>query len=300
MDFKQLEAFRAIVEKGNFSEAAKSLFISQPAISSRIQNLEDELSVKFFERNNHKIQLTMAGRVFARYVLSILSSYQEGIEMLADLNSLKSGELIIGSSSSFGTYWLPRIIKEFNLCYPDVKIFLEIRNTSIIVNKTLDCEIDLGFHCSPTENEELTSEVIGTDSLIMFTTSEHPLCSKKKITLNDLENAQFIIREIGSDTRSQFDRWCKNKHLKITHVIEINQSEAIRLAVINNTGIAVISAMALQGDSAYSDIKVLDVEGFPISRPIKMLLNPKRMDFLLRDTFAIFARDKMRDFSLIS
>jgi len=82
VDFKQLGAFQAVAEKGSFSEAAKSLFISQPAVSSRIQNLEDELNEKLFERNNRQIQLTMAGRVFARYVRSILSSYQEGIEMI--------------------------------------------------------------------------------------------------------------------------------------------------------------------------------------------------------------------------
>lgn len=296
MDFRQLEAFQAVVEKGTFSAAAKSLYISQPAISARISNLEDELKVKLFERNSRQIQLTMAGRVLARYVRNILTSWQEGMEMVADLNSLKSGELKIGSSTSFGTYLLPHIIKEFNTSYPGIRISVNIRNTRVIIDQAARGDIDLGFCCAPVENGVLASEAIGTDSLVMFASGKHPLGLKRKVTPQDLENTRFIIRETGSNTRLQFDQWCKRKKLKITDVTEMNQSEAIKLAVLNNTGIAIMSDIALQDISTSSNIKILDVDGFPITRPINILLNPQRTGFLLRDTFAIFIKGKMPSF----
>lgn len=293
MDHKQLEAFQAVVEKGGFSEAARSLYLSQPAISARIGNLEDELKVKLFARTGRQVQLTMAGRILAGYVQSILASWKEGVEMVADVNTLKSGELKIGSSTSIGTYLLPHLIKEFSLLYPNIRISVDIRNTGVIIDQAVKGEIDLGFCAAVVENSDLTSEIIGYDSLVMFASSRHPLSRKPKITLPDLEKARFIIREKGSNTRREFDKWCNRKKVKIKDLTEMSQPEAIKRAVLNNTGIAVMSDIALHDIAASAEIKVLDVDGFPLVRPVNILLNPQRPAFLLRDTFIIFVKEKM-------
>jgi len=122
----QLRILRAIASEGSFKKAADSLYVTQPAVSLQIQNLEKQLDVSLFDRGGRKAQLTEAGHLLLSYCDRILSQCQEACRALDDLHNLKGGSLIVGASQTTGTYLMPRMIGLFRQKYPDVAVQLDL------------------------------------------------------------------------------------------------------------------------------------------------------------------------------
>mgnify|MGYP006153762953 CR=1 FL=1 len=125
----QLRILRAIASEGSFKKAADSLYVTQPAVSLQIQNLEKQLDVALFDRGGRKAQLTEAGHLLLSYCDRILSQCQEACRALEDLHNLRGGSLIVGASQTTGTYLMPRMIGLFRQKYPDVAVQLQVHST---------------------------------------------------------------------------------------------------------------------------------------------------------------------------
>jgi DNA-binding transcriptional LysR family regulator len=125
----QLRILRAIASEGSFKKAADSLYVTQPAVSLQIQNLEKQLDVSLFDRGGRKAQLTEAGHLLLSYCDRILSQCQEACRALDDLHNLRGGSLIVGASQTTGTYLMPRMIGLFRQKYPDVAVQLQVHST---------------------------------------------------------------------------------------------------------------------------------------------------------------------------
>lgn len=292
MDFKQLEAFQALLKYGTCSRAAKSLLISQPTMTVRIQQLERELGIDLFKRTRGEFVPTAEGNFFADYVRDILRLQKESLKMINERKGLTSGSIKIGATS-FGTYLLPQITKSFQDTYPGISLSISISNTSTVLENLLEEKLDLALVSSSIEKSGIYSIKVGSDSVVLVTTTGNSLSQKESITLKDLQHEQFIVREEGSDTRRLFDEWCLLNNFYPKNRIEISQPEAICRAITTNLGLSLISNFVLESDSRFSGFKRINVKGFPITRPIQILMLEKEKESIVKQAFIFFIKNHL-------
>lgn len=254
VDFKQLEAFQLVLHKGSLSNAAKDLFVSQPTITARLKTLQEELGVKLLKRNGRNVQATLAGKVFANYVSDILKLQEDAVQTIHCSEGVTQKNIHI-STTSTGTYILPLITKGFQKSFPGTRLSLSISNLDSVITQLLEGKSDLGIIASPVKKSNLYSEVVGHDSVVFVAGKAHPLINHPHIMAENLMEECFIIREQGSDTRKRFENWCRQQNFFPKEYLEIDQQEAIRLAVANNLGMSVMSKFILQSESKYRILK---------------------------------------------
>lgn len=290
MDFKQFEAFEALIKHQTCSKAAKSLFISQPTVTVRIKQLEQKLGVPLFKRAGRRFIPTVEGNIFSHYVQEILKLQTESFKIINERKGLASGSIKIGATS-FGTYFLPVVAKKFHDSFHGMKLSFSISNTTTILNDLFEKKIDLALVSSAMEKKGSYSVKIRSDFVFLVAAAENPLAGKGEIALKDLQAEQFIIREKGSDTRRLFDEWCGNNNLYPDNCIEMSQPEAICRAIRTNLGLSFMSDFVLQSDPRYNNFKRLNVPGLPIPRPIRLLMLEKEKESIIKQTCARFIKN---------
>ena len=179
----QLRILKAIAAQGSFKKAADLLYVTQPAVSLQIQNLEKQLEITIFDRGGRKALLTEAGKLLLEYCERILNQCDEACKAIEDLNSLKGGTLIIGASQTTGTYLMPRMIGIFRQKYPDVSVQLQVHSTRRTGWSVANGQIDLAIIGGqlPSDLENLL-EVIpyATDELALVLPTKHPLSKQER------------------------------------------------------------------------------------------------------------------------
>ena len=142
---EQLVILRAVAKGGSFKNAAQSLFLTQPAVSLQIQNLEKQLKTNLFDRTKKQIELTEAGTLLLRYSNRILALCEESSRVLDDLSELQSGKLVIGASQTTGTYLMPKIIGLFQQKYPNINVQLNVDSTRKVAWHLMNRQVDIGI-----------------------------------------------------------------------------------------------------------------------------------------------------------
>lgn len=293
MDFKQLETFQKVVEKSSYSEAAKELYVSQPTISSRIRLLQEELGVTLLKNNGRSLELTFTGSVFLEYVNNILHLKEEAIKTINKTKTLTLSHLKI-STTSIGTYIIPEASAAFQKSHPSTQLSFSFSNTSSAIKQLLEKKTDLVLLPTVLEDNRLRTEVVGHDKISLIASANHPLAKKQgEIDFADLKDEHFIIREEGSDTRKQFEKWCKTNHFKPRKIIEMDQSEAIKIAVSNNLGISIMSEFIIKDNSNYHDFHILNVKGMPVYRPIHVYMLSNGENKQLKQEFTRFLKEQL-------
>lgn len=204
----QLRILKAIAVEGSFKRAADSLYVSQPAVSLQVQNLERQLNVPLFDRGGRRAQLTEAGHLLLNYGEKILSLCQETCRAVEDLQNLQGGTLIVGASQTTGTYLLPRMIGLFRQKYPDVAVQLHVHSTRrtawSVVNGQVDMAI-IGGEVPSELTESLEMVPYSEDELVLILPVFHPLAKLEKIHKEDLYKLQFITLDSQSTIRKVID-----------------------------------------------------------------------------------------------
>lgn len=291
MDFKQLEAFKAVIEKGSYSEAAKCLYLSQPTVSLRMRSLQEELQVTLLRNNGRSVELTHAGSIFLRYAESMLQMKTEALEAMRATQGVVYNRLHI-STTSIGTYILPRLAADFQAAHPSIQLAFSFSNTHSAIRSLLDKETDLVLSPAVIQDESLSSHIVGHDKLVLATGKDHPLAAYDgTVPIGLLQKYHFIIREEGSDTRSHFVKWCEEAGFKPDHLVVMDRSEAILIALQNQLGISILSQSIIENDSRF---KVIPVEGLPIFRPIQVFMLSDQKDDPLKLAFISYVRERLR------
>ncbi|MCC3444668.1 MAG: LysR family transcriptional regulator, partial [Microcoleus sp. PH2017_03_ELD_O_A] len=248
----QLRILKAIASEGSFKRAADSLYVSQPAVSLQVQNLERQLDVPLFDRGGRRAQLTEAGHLLLSYGEKILSLCQETCRALEDLQNLQGGTLIVGASQTTGTYLLPRMIGMFRQKYPDVAVQLHVHSTRRTAWSVANGQIDLAIVGGeiPTELVEALEIVpYAEDELALILPPSHPMVQQESIEKEDLYKLQFISLDSQSTIRKVIDQvltrcGIDTRRLKIE--MELNSIEAIKNAVQSGLGAAFVSVSAIE------------------------------------------------------
>jgi DNA-binding transcriptional LysR family regulator len=278
MNFKQLETFLRVVEWQSFTKAAQHLYLSQPTISLQIKALEEELQVILFQRNEKKVTLTEAGRLFYTEAKQILHHYYNIQAGLADLKELKIGRLMIGASTIPGEYLLPQIIGDFHYKYPGIKINLCISDSRSIGAKVRHKELDLGIVGFPFMEDDIVCTPWIKDYLVLIVSPQHKWAHQKSINLEELRKEPIILREPGSGTRQTIELFLEKKgvsfkDLKVT--MELGSTRAIITAVLSNTGISIVSLFAVHDLVALNKLCLISFKDVDFKRYL-YIIHPQK------------------------
>ncbi len=278
----QLRILKAIAAEGSFKRAADSLYVSQPAVSLQVQNLERQLDVPLFDRGGRRAQLTEAGHLLLSYGEKILTLCRETCRAIEDLQNLQGGTLIIGASQTTGTYLLPRMMGLFRQRYPDVSVQLQVHSTRRTSWSVANGQIDLAIIGGEVPSELQDSlEIIpyAEDELALIMPVFHPLAEKESIQKNDLYTLQFIALDSQSTIRKVIDQVLSRHGIETRQLMiemELNSIEAIKNAVQAGLGAAFVSVSAIEKELQMEVMHRARIDGVVVKRTLSFILNPNR------------------------
>ena len=248
MDFKQLEVFVSVVKHESFSKAARELFLTQPTVSSHIQNLEKELDTVLLNRNNKTIKLTPSGEILYKHAIYILNNCKKAIFDIKEYSGKIEGIIDIACSSIPETYILPGFLKSFCTDFPDVKFSINHYDSQFAISEILNERISFGFVGVKPNNNQIKHIKIATDELVLITSTDNNIKNENGyIDINELSKLNLIMRKEGSGTRRLIlDTLNKNKFSisNLNIVAHVESNESIKEMVRFGLGVSFISYMS--------------------------------------------------------
>lgn len=278
----QLKILQTISEEGSFKKAAEKLYISQPAVSLQIQNLEKQLNAPIFYRDKRKAYLTETGELLKKYCDRILNLCEETCRALDELQTFQSGTLRIGASQTTGTYLMPRLIGIFRHKYPHISVELQVHSTRQISWAVANGHIDLAIVGGKVPEElsntiEITS--YAEDELALILPVSHPFSSLEFIRKEDLYRLRFIALDTQSTIRNVIENTLTQNGIDSSYFkieMELNSIEAIKNAVQSGLGAAFVSVSAISKELDLEMLHWAKIEGITIKRTLSIITNPKR------------------------
>jgi DNA-binding transcriptional LysR family regulator len=268
MDFR-LKVFYTVALRLNFTKAATELYISQPAVSKHIQELEETYKTKLFERNGSKIALTAAGKILLKHTKNIFEIYREiDFDMSSFINQ-RQGLLRLGSSTTISQYIISPVLARFHQKQQDIKVNLLNGNTEQIENALINKEIEIGIVEGQSKNQSIKYVPFIKDELVLVCNTQNPLVKQNEISLEDLKSMKFITRERGSGTLEVIEYALKQVGVKLTDLqieMQLGNTESIKSYLLNSDCFAFMSVHAVGKELKNNELIVLDVEGLSIER----------------------------------
>lgn len=282
MDFR-LKVFYTVALRLNFTKAATELYISQPAVSKHIQELEETYKTKLFERNGSKIALTPAGEILLKHTKEILEIYNEiDFEMSSFINE-RQGLLRLGASTTISQYIISPVLARFHQKQKDIKVNLLNGNTEQIENALINKEIEIGIVEGQSKNQSIKYIPFLKDELVLVCNSKNPFVQQNEISINDLKSMKFITRERGSGTLEVIEFALKNVNLKLSDLqieMQLGSTESIKSYLLNSDCFAFMSIHAVNKELKNNELIVLDVEKLSIERSFYIITLQGKSDSL--------------------
>ena len=288
---KQLRLLDAIARHNSFTLAANEMFLSQPAVSQQIKNLEEDVGLPLFEKANKQIFLTDVGKI----VLETAHLVQHQVEQMhSSIEYLKgdiAGSLDIAVVTS-AKYFLPGFLGEFLQLYPKVTPRLTVTNRATILEALSKKRHNLYITGQIPKSLKVEAQPFLENIIEVVASPEHPLCKQKNITLAQLAKERFLVREKGSGTRKAIHTLFTSKSLTIKPYMELGDTGAIKNAVMANLGIAVLSRHSIKLEHETGRIAILDAAGFPLHRHWYAIYPSKKSLSIVTRTFLDFLMSK--------
>ncbi|MFA5323634.1 MAG: selenium metabolism-associated LysR family transcriptional regulator [Smithella sp.] len=295
MTIQQMEAIIALVEEGSFSRAAKKMLLTQPALTKNIKNAEDCLGARLANRSSAGISLTPEGKILYNYARRMVRLRDEAKEKVLALRKESGGNIYLSASTIPATYILPRALSDFNKANADIHIYIKTADSEEAMNMVLDNEVEMGVIGKHPLNKKLKADALWKDRLVLVVSRNHAWCKKKTITLAELLNEPFVIREKGSATRELFES-CLRKSKATSHIPsnvcgELGSSEAVKEAVIAGWGISVISSHAVSRELSQGLLCEIPIQGLTMERNFYLIYR-RQFDFRpFHKTFISFMKN---------
>lgn len=263
---RQLKVFKAVARHLNYTRAAEELFLSQPAVSMQIKQLEDGLGQPLFEKMGKKVYLTDAGKEVYRYSQTITSQLNELQTVMEEMKGLHHGRLTLTVAST-ANYFVPTLLGVFNERHKGVSVDIDVTNRENLLRALAANTTDFAIMGHPPDGLELAYYPFMENPLVVLAAPDHPLARQRHIPLERLAEETFIMRERGSGTRAARERFfAEHGGITFNKTMEMNSNEAIKQAVQAGLGLGVLSIHTLEVELMLKRLVVLDVEGFPIMR----------------------------------
>jgi LysR family transcriptional regulator, low CO2-responsive transcriptional regulator len=294
MYLEQLRFFHAVAESGSFTAAAKELHLTQPAVSSQLKNLEDELGQRMFERVGRSVRLTRAGEVLHTHTRRIFQQVREAEVILEDLKSLQTGRLYLGTVDVMSIYVLPSIFRVFHSRFPRVEISIEVDDTTNISRGVLERRYDLGFATLPLREQNLMSIPVYNDVMRAIAPAGHPLAGKKLVTLQELANTTMIVYKQGSVTRSIIEQIFRSQGIELEPDMEIDRPEAMKKLVEAGLGVSIMPEMSIEREVEEGSLVVLPTGDISFERQLGLIYRPWQVFSPSVVAFLSILREKLK------
>lgn len=277
MNVSQLRTFVTVVDHGSFSEAARIMGVSQPAVTMQIQSLEADIGATLLDRRYRRVDLTEAGRALLPHARQVLAQLEEAREEITSLSGKVTGRLHIAASTTPGVYVVPRLLGTFLSAHPEVGVTISVHDTAQVVEAVESGRAHIGVTGASVRGARAGFEQVGSDDLVLIAHPDSPLATRTAVPLSELADATWIMRESGSGTRQVAERVVTDHGLdpeELIVAVELGTGEAIVSAVEGGLGIAIISRYVAANALKLGTIREVDALGLPATRPF-FIVTPK-------------------------
>ena len=279
-DLRHLEIFCKVYELRSFSKAADTVFLAQASVSERIANLENMIGTKLFDRLGRKIIPTKAGDFFYRKAMALLDMKGKICMELQEFLGVKRGKIHAGGSTIPGEYILPGLIQLFRKDYPFISVSMTIADSKRIEQDVLEGRLELGIVGAITSGKNLECYDLWEDELVLAVPAGHSWTEKKKVSLHDLMEEPFVIRETGSGTLKIMAECMNMSDSEITKsfkiVARLGSSTAVKEAIKAGLGISVLSSRAIDTELKAGLIKTVKIDGISMKRHFYLIRDRRR------------------------
>lgn len=239
MLLRHINYFLAVADQQSFTRAAATLYVSQPALSQQIKQLEEELDCLLFDRTGRNIRLTDAGQVYARYARLALLNLKEGRRAIHDVQNLSSGTLRIATTPTFTTYLVGPLVKIFHKLYPNISLSVQEMSQERMEERLLEDEFDVGIAFADVKSVEIESQMLLRESLALVVGQHHVLANKQYISLQTLSSQPLMLLTNEFATRAQIERYCHQYEVRPRVLMEANSLSAV-IEVVRQTELATL------------------------------------------------------------
>ena len=265
LTLRQLQVFEKVAKHLNYSRAAEELYLSQPAVSMQIKQLEGHIGLPLFEQMGKKIFLTEAGRELFHYARNIAQQLAEMEAVFDEMKGLGQGKLTL-SVVNTANYFTPQLLARFCQRYPDINVILQVANRDAVLKQLADNSTDLAIMGQPPEGLDLIAEPFLDNPLVVIAPPDHPLAKLNRVKFARLAEETFLSREKGSGTRSAMERIFSQHKIQPRISMEMETNEAIKQAVQAGMGLGILSLHSIELELETGRLAMLNVEYFPLLR----------------------------------
>jgi LysR family cyn operon transcriptional activator len=250
VELRHLRYFLAVADTNHFRRAAESLHVSQPTLSQQIQQLEKDLGTTLFDRIGKRVRLTVAGETFRHHAQRVLHELDEAQVALQELDGLKRGRLHVGAVQTLNTYLIPPIIGRFATSHPGVFLSVEELTASQIEQDIVRGRINLGISFVSPATDEIISEPLFEEELVVIVSTCHPLAKRKVLKMKELDAEPLVMLPTAYYPRQLFDEKAREVGAHPRVAVEMNSIEGILAAIRRSGGATVLPALALAKKAA--------------------------------------------------
>lgn len=240
MNLRHLEVFSAVVECESFSGAAERLIMTQPAVSMQVQAVERHFGLQLLERRTRRVVLTEAGRAVYQWARQVLESEAETRRIVDQVRHAETGRIVIGSSTTVGSYVLPSILTRFKRSHPGAEIVVRLADRDEIYAEILASNVDCGVLTGTQVPPGLELQVLGGEEMTYICSPTHPLASRRRVSFTELADELFIMPPRGSTYRRTVDSVLATRGLeKVSVLMELDGPEGVKRGVQQGLGIGI-------------------------------------------------------------
>jgi DNA-binding transcriptional LysR family regulator len=260
MEDHKLKVFCTVAETRSFSKTSEIIHLTQPAVSLQIQALEEMYETKLFDRSSSRVTLTPAGEVLYKYAKEILTLYASAEKVIGEMTGLVKGSITIGAGSTIGNYLLPSVISDFRKTHPKIKVHLFVANMQRVIELLNAGNINVGLIEGDIKRQKIVVEKLLSDELLLIVPPHHSWAKRKEVSIAELIEEPFILREAGSGTRQTIEKFLARhgitlQSMKVSMVL--GSTQAIKEAVENGLGVSIISRWAARKEIKYGTLNML-------------------------------------------
>lgn len=293
---RRLQVFHAVAKHGSFTRAAENLYMTQPAVTFQIKQLEEHYNTRLFERGHGKVTLTPAGEIVMAYAERILGLNEELEIRVSELTDELTGTLNVGTSTTIAAYWLPGLLRDFKLHYPRVIPRVVVGNSQLIEDRVVSKELDLGMIEIVSDHPALERISACRDELLVIVCPNHPLASQSSLSAEDLLAHPLITRDPGNAIRALTEQYFEAAGVPVEEInvtAELGSLVAVKRMVEAGVGYAVASQAALQREVGEGRLEAIPLDP-PMYTPLEVIYPRDKFRSRLITTFAEFATEALR------
>jgi DNA-binding transcriptional LysR family regulator len=262
---RQLKVFAAVARHLSFTRAAEELYLTQPAVSMQVKQMEGAVGLPLFEQIGKRIHLTEAGEVMHHYSRVVADNLSEAAQAMEELKGIDGGRLQLTVATTVN-YFATRLLSEFCAAHPGVRVSLDVTNRESLLRQLDENRTDIVLMGKPPEGLGVVAEPFMDNPLVVIAPPGHALCTCREIPLARLNEQTFLMREAGSGTRMAIERFFTENHITPSGSIEMTSNEAIKQSVQAGLGLAIVSAHTVELEIEVGRLVILELASFPIMR----------------------------------